>query len=322
MASEHTDIIIDWLSFTCRTSSPKEVIELLGLTDLPWITGRGRNGYRDSLRSLDIAICYSGQPGMGVWCELTGQGCRAFEALSTVGWDHLLGRILVPDIHVTRLDVAADDHQGILPLEKVVNDSRHGNYTAKARSCQINQGHQNGTPIGTTIYFGSSSSKVKIRLYDKAAEQHHSPSEHWVRCELQLRDERALRFLDVASNSTLGQTYSGVLRNYLRFLTPQKGDSNKSRWPTRPYWRHFLGAAERISIYTTPGLEYTEEMCRQYVANQAGNAIAAAIEMYGVDGFLRLINQRVIRPNPKYNELVANHFARKAAISGSGDGAS
>ena len=322
MISERTDIIIDWLSFTCRTSSPKEVIDLLGLVDLPWITGRGRNGYRDSLRSLDIAICYSGQPGMGVWCELSGQGCRAFEALSTVCWDHLLGRILVPDIHVTRLDVAADDHQEVLALPKIVRDGQHGNYIAKAKSCHIYQGHENGRPIGTTIYFGEPSSKVKIRLYDKAAEQHHSPSEHWVRCELQLRDERALRFLDVASNSTLGQTYSGVLRNYLRFLTPQKGDSNKSRWPTRPYWRHFLGAAERISIYTTPGLEYTEEMCRQYVANQAGNAIAAAIEMYGVDAFLRLIDQRVIRPNPKYNELVANHFARKAAISGSGDGAS
>lgn len=322
MVRERTDIIIDWLSFTCRTSSPNEVIDLLGLVDLPWITGRGRNGYRDSLHCLDITICFAGQPGMGVWCELSGQGCRAFETLSTLGWDYLLGRILAPDVHVTRLDVSGDDRQGILPLEKIVSDGRHGNYVAKAKSCQIYQGHHNGTPIGTTVYFGSSGSKVRIRIYDKAAEQHHSLSEHWVRCEIQLRDERASTFLAIASDSTLGQTYSGVLANYLRFVRPMKGDSNKSRWPTRPYWSRFLGTTECISIYSTPGLEYTEEMCRQYVANQAGNAIAAAIEMYGVDGFLRLIDQRAIRPNPKYNELVANHFARKAAISGSGGGSS
>lgn len=233
-----------------------------------------------------------------------------------------MGRILAPDIHVTRIDVAGDDHQEVLVLPKIVKDGQRGNYIAKARNCHIYQGYENGIPIGTTIYFGEPSSKVKIRIYDKSAEQHHSLSEHWVRCEIQLRDERASTFLAIASDSTLGQTYSGVLANYLRFVRPMKGDSNKSRWPTRPYWSRFLGTTERISIYSTPGLEYTEEMCRQYVANQAGNAIAAAIEMYGVDGFLRLIDQRAIRPNPKYNELVANHFARKAAISGSGGGSS
>ena len=72
----------------------------------------------------------------------------------------------------------------------------------------------------------------------------------------------------------------------------------------RRYWRRFINNAERISIFSQAEAIYTAEQCRNYVYNIAGNAIAAAIELDGVDGFLYRIAHREIRPNPKYEQML------------------
>lgn len=307
LRKKNIEISIDWLSFTMKHPDPTTVIQLLGLSDMPWAHAKGRNGYRNSLRFLDVVICYDGQPGMGVWCELSGKGCRAFETLSQVGWDSLLQRLLRSDIHITRLDVAGDDRVGILSMRRLVLDAQHGNYISRLRGCRIYQDREKGHLTGTTVYFGKGTSRVQIRIYDKAAEQHLPGNTHWVRCELQLRDDRAFRFLAIATESNIGETYSGVLANYLRFVTPSKSDTNKSRQSVCPYWRRFLGEAERVSVYFPPGLDYTEAQCINYVVNQAGNAIAALIDIYGVDQLVSMLGRRTIRPNPKYAQLVEKH---------------
>ena len=75
----------------------------------------------------------------------------------------------------------------------------------------------------------------------------------------------------------------------------------------RDYWANFLGDASRISIYQTPGMEYNEERCKNYVINQAGNAIDACIQMYGLYEFEKMIQERQVKPNPKYEALVKRH---------------
>lgn len=56
-----------------------------------------------------------------------------------------------------------------------------------------------------------------------------------------------------------------------------------------------------------PGMEYNEERCRNYVINQAGNAIDACIQMYGISEFEKMIQDRKTAPNPKYEQLVKQH---------------
>ena len=73
------------------------------------------------------------------------------------------------------------------------------------------------------------------------------------------------------------------------------------------YWCNLVEDAQRISIYQTPGMEYNEERCKNYVINQAGNAIDCLIKMYGVDEVLDMIEKRPCAPNPKYDLLVKNH---------------
>ena len=92
--------------------------------------------------------------------------------------------------------------------------------------------------------------------------------------------------------------------NYLRFVDPDPLDSNKWRWPIKPYWGEFLCHANAIQLYHAPGLEYNLDRCERYVIGQAGNAIDAYIQIRGVEGFLDTLKKRTTQRNPKYDRLV------------------
>lgn len=293
-------VLYDWLSFTSKKHTPDELIAALGLTHCPWTEIKGARGYRDRKYFSCISIHYNGRDDMGVWVELSGQGCRTFESLSSVGWKNLFEFIHENGLHMTRLDVAFDDHTGILPISEIVQDVQAGLFVSR-----MNYWETIISSKGTSIQIGSPQSKVLVRIYDKAAERGCEDGTHWVRCEMQLRDDRAAEFTKI--ELPIGEAYAGVLLNYLRFVEPDEEDTNKSRWPMKPYWSVLVGDAERIKIFTAPGMEYNEEQCRHFVVNQAGNAIDACIQMYGLTEFEKMISERQTMPNPKYEELVQRH---------------
>ena len=196
------------------------------------------------------------------------------------------------------MDIAYDDHTGILDIGRVARDTQDREYVSKSDYWEVILSSK-----GSTVMIGSPQSKVVIRIYDKAAER-KKYDEHWVRCELQLRDDRALQFMNITE--PLGRAYLGVLLNYLRYVDPSS-DSNKWRWPMKDYWKALVKDVEKISVYRSPGMEYNEERCRNYVINQAGNAVNACLQMYGVDEFQRMIANRQIAPNPKYDIIVEQH---------------
>ena len=101
-------VLYDWLSFTTKQHTPEEVIEALGLSHCPWTETKGARGYRDRLYFGSISVHYNGREDMGVWCEMSGQGCRSFEDLSTLAnkWDDVFHFIHSNALHITRLDVA------------------------------------------------------------------------------------------------------------------------------------------------------------------------------------------------------------------------
>ena len=72
-------VLIDWLSFTSQIHSPQDLISILGMDAASWTPGRGAYGYKDRLYYNCCSIHYNGGPDMGVWVELSGQGCRCFE---------------------------------------------------------------------------------------------------------------------------------------------------------------------------------------------------------------------------------------------------
>lgn len=296
---EENIILYDWLSFTCKCSDPYLFVDYLGMTNVPWEISKGARGYRQRLYFNCISIHYDGREDMGVWCEMSGQGCRAFESLSQLSgkWDDLFKTIISQRMNITRLDVAYDDHIGLLDINQVIQDTRAQEYVSKSDYWEVLESSK-----GQSLQIGSPQSDVLIRIYDKAAERHCSSDTHWIRVELQLRRDRAIKFTELPL--TIGQSFAGVVVNYLRYVEPQDFDSNKWRWPIKPYWGELLCNADAISIYQAPGMEYNLDRCQKYVIKQAGNAIDAYIQIVGLPQFLDDLKHRNTQRNPKYDELV------------------
>jgi len=129
-------VLYDWLSFTSKIHTPEELIEALGLSHVNWTITKGAKGYRDRKYFSCISIHYNGRSDMGVWVEMSGQGCRTFESLSAVGWEGLFHFISKNGLNITRLDVAYDDHTGVLPMEKLISDTQTGMFVSRSVSWQ------------------------------------------------------------------------------------------------------------------------------------------------------------------------------------------
>lgn len=297
-------ILYDWLSFTTKISDPYFMVNLLGMDHCPWQQIKGARGYQERLYFNSISIHYNGRIDMGCWCEMSGQGCRAFETLTKLEyqWRDLFWSILRYDLNITRLDIAYDDHTGMLDIDEMIQDTRRKEYVSKSDYWEIVESSK-----GQTLQFGSPQSDTLIRIYDKARERNCPAGEHWIRCELQLRRDRAIAFTELPYS--IGESFCGVMVNYLRFVEPMPEDSNKWRWPIKEYWGEFLCHANAISIYEAPGLEYNFDRCERYVINQAGNAIDAYIQICGVEGFLKTLKERPTARNPKYDRLVEEYKA-------------
>ena len=307
MDSEKDIVLYDWLSFTTKQHTPEEIIEVLGLTHVPWQEIKGAHGYRDRKYFSSISIHYNGREDMGVWCEMSGQGCRTFETLSRVTWDELFSWITGNGLKITRLDVAFDDHSGVFDMREVIEDTQDGNYVSRSDYWETVLSSK-----GSTVMIGSPQSKVVIRIYDKAREKHCPEGTHWNRVELQLRDDRARQFTLIPL--PIGEAFSGVLLNYLRYVIPNDTDDNRWRWQMTSYWLRLLEVVTPISIFTSPGMEYNIDRCRDYVVNQAGNAIDCLIQIYGINEFKAMIDNRETASNPKYTALIKQyHFDRLCA---------
>lgn len=194
MNNEKNKIIYDWVSVTSKIHSPDGFIRLLGLNGdgISWEVVKGAHGYRDRLYWNAISIHFNGTEEMGIWLEMSGQGCRAFESFGNGEYESIFQEVLdnPEQMNITRLDVAYDDHEGLLDIEEICTDTNNQEYVSRFRGWQVI--HSDG---GSSVMLGSRSSEILIRIYDKAAERGFTDGQHWVRVELQLRRERARGFL-------------------------------------------------------------------------------------------------------------------------------
>ena len=310
----HTEnvILFDWLTFTCKAEGLDSVRDLLGLSDVSWQKmEKGRNGYRQRLFFENISILYDGADNMGICVDMSGQGCRAFETYSSVTWDQLFSSIYFypDDFKITRLDVAYDDHTGLLDIERIQDDTDDHHYVSRSKTWKVEYGS-----AGTTIYHGSPKSNMYIRIYDKAAEQQLEDS-HWIRVEMQMRDEIASGFVDGLMIHPIGDQFRGVLHNYLRYVVPAS-DTNMSRWPMADYWEKLLSDVQRIRCWSAPGVNYTVFNLQNLIINQMGNALDCYLSIFGTDDLIAQLGKRAIRKSPKYERLKQQYEELKNRTGG------
>lgn len=296
-------ILYDWFAMTCKSDSVDSILEMLEFKDpesIKWREDYGFYGYRSRLHFDGMSIyfnhCRSEQDYPMI--EFSGQGCRDFETYSNCSWERLFACALdTENYNVTRLDVAYDDHTGILDINKIlkltydgcyVSRSQKGIHTSTFSSDKVSRSVKHAH----SIMYGSKSSEFYIRIYDKAAER-GGLNEHWIRCESVFKHERAFNFIGfIMSGESVGKTYCSVLNNYLRFVRPDQNDSNKNRWKTQKFWTDFLGEVEKISLTTKKDVEYNLHKIERYVFNQSGNSIETIINCIGVDEFMHNLMRR------------------------------
>lgn len=313
--NEKNIILIDWFSMSYRQQgiSVYEVIDSLGFSDeIEFKELPGRYMYRNRLSFGNIHIYYNNiNPDKDYpLLEMTGQGCREFETFSRFSFDYLFELAKdTKNYHMTRLDLAYDDRKDLFNMRDIEDDYRSRFWVSRSCKGNINVSVSNKKYDDTDEYIdgisvmtGTKSSDIYMRIYDKAVERGFTDGRHWIRCELVLKQDRAVEF--IKNKEELGKKFRGVIYNYFRFVTPNKSDSNKRRWETRPYWSKFLLDAEKISVFTPKNIEYNLSQLHAYVFGQAGNSIDTYIKCVGFVNFLERLLHRDTKLNAKQKHLI------------------
>lgn len=312
--SQENLFLIDWLTFTTTFHGMANIYDLLGMSpDMFTDAQVGRYGYSRRLFCGGISILYGGyNDEMGICVEMSGQGCRDFETLGNGNYTEIFLEILEnpTQMHITRLDIAFDDHTGLLDVQHLCRETLALNWVSRWTKYRVEYSDE-----GTSCLFGSKQSEMYLRFYDKAAERGLS-GVHWSRAEMVLKRQRAFEFIRILFDEHDGKVsgiqalFWGVLNNYLRFVVPSEDDSNKSRWETASWWSDFVGEAIAVQLFVKPGAEYNLYATERYVYNQSGNSLLTLIMCRGLDAIVDGIIHRDPLFSAKYQNL-----AKRAGVA-------
>lgn len=241
MITSETEVFatIDWYSYTSDnpTYHPKSTMNCIELE-------YGLYGYTNGVKFLDgrLELVNPDQPAMKTHVQYSGSALMCgSESYQVSPWE-IIG-LTSPNMQVTRIDVALDIRQGSLDIKALAKMTDMGHYLSKATSSMYISTLQ---APGETLYIGAPSSKVRLRIYDKAAEQ--NLAEDWTRLELQVKGKRAdnLRNSMVASDdgaALIAPTIRGFAdfpesREYQQVMgsksiglsTPQPSETDTQAW--------------------------------------------------------------------------------------------
>ncbi|KAB0666803.1 replication initiation factor domain-containing protein [Oryzomonas japonica] len=278
-------VLIDFLSWSLKVNDPIDALKMSGF-DVNLFTqcDIGGNGYRKSYRYGNIVCFYDGNDGMGCHISMSGQGCRQFEQLdgSAHCWEYLLHDLFAHEANFARIDIAMDNVDGRLSLPRirqaVATKSVRSRFKRYRKNMEGTLSRNSQERDSETIYFGSLSSRICIRFYDKAAEQEKKndlpPGSlgHWVRCELVIRKERAQEAVKHILNGVdVPKLACSALNNYVSIV--KVTSENLSQCKMRRWWAAWLSTTEKLKLTTQKAQKFVLDIMmhveRQYSASFA-----------------------------------------------------
>lgn len=289
---------IDWISGTITDRPISETLATLNEIFSGWLDLEfGNYGYECS-----AIVCTSGRvywsnvrPEMGVHFSLPSSALDICK-IDTVS---LARRLVGLGTKFTRVDFALDDTTGILDLDVIGKHARAGHFVSRWKRNRVWEEFENGQSLGVTYSFGSRSSESYLRIYDKAAEQ--NTVGHWVRVELELKDERAdtaLKELLALPVEAWGEKVSSWLFGLLDFKIVSS-DSNKSRWQTAEWWLKFLGSVKKSRLYVSHA-EPTFDGLKGWIDRQCLPSLFVVMMKTGKEELFRDIAYASDRLKPKH----------------------
>ena len=286
-------MLIDWCSLTVKdVNKIEEVFFILGLDKNNFeFLESGHFGYTHSCKMGSLFIYYHPERHeMGYHIVMSGQACRDYEiALSEreFDWADFFYWALHFKAKFTRLDVAIDCFDNELELSKIRATLRKGGCITRIKyvSEYAKIETSDGSIAGRTLYFGSRTSDLMIRMYDKKQERldkHYVvPFDTWVRCELEIKHDAANNFAEIIANGNdLGLVVKGVLSNTMRFvkgtkdkIISAKNNKNQDRLETTDWWDNFIGNVQCLKI-TGKATETNIEKSTDWFIHSASKQLA------------------------------------------------
>lgn len=318
-----TRALVDWVSVRIRgLQKTDDIFSILGVEKHDFFELEiGKYGYKKGYRSGHIAVYYMGSKEMGIYLEMSGQGCRQYESVSPYKnsplgtWPHLFSLFKSLDVNFTRLDLAIDDFSGILTTKKVWKHHESKAITSQFRKTRrmTEQTIKDFKQTGDTIYFGSTQSDVQVRFYDKKLERENNDKdvivEQWCRVEFQLRDVHANMAAVHILTRPVGEMIRGYLNTYIQFRT-FKGDSRPYRRPFARWYVDFLNGVETLSL-SAEAKDYTIERVKSWVEKSVTPSLAmllAGDDYTDPSELIRFITSRSVgRLKPKQINAINLH---------------
>lgn len=265
-------VLIDYLTLSSKIHSHVELISDLGLSDYTFAELPGKYGWQNRMYYRGVSVYFGGNRD-DVCIELSGTGCRTVEEVSENRYDwygflkSFYHNIKDRDVHISRLDIAADDREGLLRYQTLVKHCQENRYICKARWRIWIDGDEQA------IYFGSPKSSRRLRIYNKALER--GEEGHWLRAELQMRDDNATSFYlnYISMGGNIGECYGGILNDFLRFVCEPVLHSNYSRALITPWWRKFVGTINKCPQLYLDGGDYTMSDVQRFLERQASSSL-------------------------------------------------
>lgn len=294
---------VDYLSLSHSDPAAEQIVmALLLIDDDDWVDlQHGGYGFRSCREAFGVRLYADGGPAMGLYVQISGDGCRELEARGVVtDWQQFAQRCIDFGMTCKRIDFFRDDRSGQLDIRLLSQKMEERAVATHARDHQlITSGRIGRGPSGVTLRIGKRQSETMMRIYDKALEQMPASVKpidrrawlerygHHVRAELELKGKRAVAALArLAAGGLADGLIPGLMRAFVDFKEYTPADHNKSRVPTLAAWSLFLSAAGvvRLAIdFVTRTLAEVE----YHLERQWAPMVATLMTFYGGDlGFL------------------------------------
>jgi phage replication initiation protein len=187
--------------------------------------------------------------------------------------------------HVTRVDIALDDHTGLFNVDEVEQAIDAGKMVTRSREYSVQKsGNLRTGKSGKTINIGTPQSKTQHVIYDKAAEQESKGKVvegPWVRVETRYRDERADVLMSAVASCTeeiLAKVCIAYLVSSLDFreITTEMKSWDKSRAEQMAWWRQFTESVRGVKL-TVEKLVRSIEKVAEWVSKSLSPMLAVVV---------------------------------------------
>lgn len=325
---------IDWLTVTDKFHDVSQVCNLWFQLFGEPVSMPGRYGYYDRFTAEGVSVLYNGG-NRGVCTDINGTGTNILYGQNFILEDYLRSVVcLEPYYNITRLDVAmdyfADSEDDRFPFDKLIQALKECRFVSKVHKNQksvtftegLNPNNMYRDPV-MTVTIGSKSSDIKLRIYNKLAEQKskkcgYIPTDifddgkeplQWLRFEFELRSERAEQFAALLRKDTLEHNFDGLLSKFIRFVD-ELDVANPQRSPVCDWWESFVSCFVTFLLcehQSEPVV--TEEKLKTYVT-QTRNAAYTYAQVFGWEALLDLICDGEYGLPPKYQLLISGYRHR------------